>query len=43
MIDKRATIDFCMKKGLIASKYECLECGKGMKLVERKEKLHEFQ
>lgn len=36
-------IDFCMEKGLIASKYECPECGYEMKLMERKGKFHRFQ
>lgn len=33
---KREVVDFCMKKGLIASSYECAVCGRGMKLCEAK-------
>lgn len=42
LIDECAVIDFGVEKGWIACKYKCIECGKDMKPMERKEKLYGF-
>ena len=40
---KKAVIDFCMEKGLIASKYFCPKCASEMKLVEKKDCMDGFR
>lgn len=40
---KRGVLDFCMKEGLIANKYECPTCGEDMQLVEKKDGVDGFK
>ncbi|GFX64406.1 hypothetical protein TNCV_4042981 [Trichonephila clavipes] len=38
VLGKKATLECCMKKGLMRSSYVCPNCGKSMQLRERTDK-----